>query len=58
MLFTGLQGVIITHGMLLAALGAIRSYIDDLSYVDAFSDNDTILSFLPLAHIMVRCPMP
>ena len=45
----------ITHGMLLAALGAIRSYIADLSYVDAFSDGDTILSFLPLAHIMVRC---
>ena len=51
------QGVVITHRMLLATLEGFRGYIDGLSYVDSFSDDDTVLSFLPLAHIMVRCPL-
>jgi long-subunit acyl-CoA synthetase (AMP-forming) len=46
------QGVMLTHANLLAAIIALRTFVS--SYEVEMDDKDVFLSFLPLAHIFDR----
>jgi long-chain acyl-CoA synthetase len=47
------KGVMITHANLVCAIAGCNQYLE--SFNETLGENDSYLSFLPLAHVFDRC---
>ncbi len=55
-MLTGVQGVMLSHGNLLATVAGCLASMDQIGgmYDQRFTPQDVMLSYLPLAHIFDR----
>lgn len=51
------QGVMISHSAVISEVAGLHAFLKQISYGSTITQDDVVLSYLPLAHIFDRCAL-